>query len=115
MKLIERLFLKMQSVYGNRFNDIWHGIGVDSVKSTWIEYLGGFTPVELADAINLCVDERDYPPNLPQFIELARRKPLQKFRALESKGMNKEEAVKIILEIKKRFPAFFERKSNAAM
>jgi len=48
------------------------------VKEVWAEKLGGFTAVEIGEALKSC-EEKEYPPNLPEFIGMcrtaARRRP----------------------------------------
>jgi len=42
------------------------------VKLVWVEKLGGFTASQIGSALKAC-DDRQYPPNLPEFIEMCRR------------------------------------------
>lgn len=77
---IERLFSRLAALYGASFGRQWEGTNLSDVKAVWAEKLGGFTAQNIAAALQSC-DERPYPPNLPEFIELcrnhARRQGLQ--------------------------------------
>lgn len=77
---IERLFSRLAALYGAAFGRQWEGTNLSDVKAVWAEKLGGFTAQNIAAALQSC-DERPYPPNLPEFIELcrnhARRQGLQ--------------------------------------
>lgn len=68
---IERLFSRLAALYGAAFGRQWQGTNLADVKAVWAEKLGGFTASNIASALQSC-DERPYPPNLPEFIELCR-------------------------------------------
>jgi hypothetical protein len=59
-------------LYGAAFARQWDGTNLSDVKIVWAEKLGGFTAPHIGAALNAC-DERLYPPNLPEFIDLCRR------------------------------------------
>jgi hypothetical protein len=69
---IERLFSRLEALYGASFGRQWDGTNVAEVKSVWAEKLGGFNAQQIGEALKAC-DERPYPPNLPEFIELCRQ------------------------------------------
>lgn len=68
---IEALFLKLATMYGNRFTDMWRGVDSDKVKQTWAERLVVYPPEVLKYALAEC-DNFPSPPSLPQFIQLCR-------------------------------------------
>lgn len=68
---VERLFSRLAALYGASFGRQWEGTNIADVKLVWAEKLGGFTAQNIAAALKSC-DERPYPPNLPEFIELCR-------------------------------------------
>lgn len=68
---IERLFSRFAALYGAAFGRQWEGTNLAEVKSIWAEKLGGFNAQQIGEALKTC-DERPYPPNLPEFIELCR-------------------------------------------
>jgi len=68
---IERLFSRLASLYGAAFGRQWEGTNLADVKSVWAEKLGGFTASQIGAALKGC-DDRQYPPNLPEFIDLCR-------------------------------------------
>ena len=68
---IERLFSRLAALYGAAFGRQWEGTNIADVKTVWAEKLGGFTAVHIGAALKSC-DDRQYPPNLPEFIDLCR-------------------------------------------
>lgn len=68
---IERLFERFTTMYGNKFLDVWRNLDIDSVKQAWAEDLAGFTAEELKRGIAACKME-EWPPTLPQFMNLCR-------------------------------------------
>ena len=103
MPWIEKLFGRMFALYGAKFADAWKGCDIDEVKSVWAEKLAGFhaMPNCIKTAIDAC-DDRPWPPNLPEFLQLcrdaARRLGTQQL-ALEEPRMSKDEARKRLQEI----------------
>jgi hypothetical protein len=69
---IERLFSRLAALYGASFGRQWEGTNLADVKAVWAEKLGGFTAQHIGAALKSC-DDRPYPPNLPEFIELCRQ------------------------------------------
>ena len=69
---IERLFSRLAALYGAAFGRQWEGANLSEVKAVWAEKLGGFTAKQIGEAIRSC-DDRPYPPNLPEFIDMCRR------------------------------------------
>lgn len=70
---IDRLFAEMEAMYGAKFADLWAGTDIERVKAKWVEKLKGFAdhPGVIQKAID-ALDERPYPPTLPEFIGLCR-------------------------------------------
>ena len=68
---IERLFSRLAALYGAAFGRQWDGTNLADVKATWADKLGGFTASQIASALQAC-DDRQYPPNLPEFIGMCR-------------------------------------------
>ena len=70
---VERLFLRLQAIYGNRAATMWADIPVAEVKAVWADALGDFLGDDIRAALDSCVSVyTDYPPTLPQFIGLCR-------------------------------------------
>ena len=65
---IERLFGRLEGLYGAKFHDAWRGTDTENVKRTWAEKLGGFAdrPEALKAALDAC-DDKPWPPTLPEF------------------------------------------------
>ena len=89
---IERLFSRLASLYGAAFGRQWEGTNIADVKAVWAEKLGGFTAPQIGAALKGC-DDRQYPPNLPEFIDLCRvaAKHESKPPALEAPQLSVEE------------------------
>lgn len=69
---IERLFSRLAALYGAAFGRQWEGTNLADVKVVWAEKLGGFTAANIGAALTACED-RQYPPNLPEFLDLCRQ------------------------------------------
>mgnify|MGYP006935489954 CR=1 FL=1 len=89
---IERLFSRLAALYGAAFGRQWDGTNIADVKSVWAEKLGGFTASQIGAALKGC-DDRQYPPNLPEFIDLCRQaaKRDDKPMAIEAPQLSVEE------------------------
>jgi len=70
---IDRLFARLEGLYGAKFLDMWRESDLRNVKATWAEKLAGFAdkPEALKAAIDAC-DEKHWPPTLPEFLVLCR-------------------------------------------
>ena len=70
---IDRLFSEMASMYGAKFADLWRGTDIEKVKEKWVEKLRGFVehPGVIQKALD-ALDERPFPPTLPEFLILCR-------------------------------------------
>lgn len=90
---IERLFSRFAALYGAAFGRQWEGTNLAEVKAVWAEKLGGFNAQQIGDALKTC-DERPYPPNLPEFIELCRasaRRNGQQAKVIDGPTLSPEE------------------------
>lgn len=70
---VERIFSHMACNYGAKFADLWAGQDIETVKRYWGLKLGGFAghPLSIKAALE-ALDERPFPPTLPEFIALCR-------------------------------------------
>lgn len=70
---INRLFGRLEGLYGSRFHDLWKGTDLENVKAVWAEKLAGIRgqPEVLKAALDAC-DDKPWPPTLPEFLELCR-------------------------------------------
>lgn len=68
---IERLWSRFASMYGNKFLDMWRGLGIDEVKNAWAEDLAGYSADELKRGLEWCKTQ-DWPPTLPGFMTACR-------------------------------------------
>ena len=88
---IDRIFAVMSCTYGRKFADMWAGQDAEMVKAVWAEKLGGFRdrPDCIKHALD-CLEGRDWPPTLPEFIGDCRRAPKPVVAALEHKPSAEE-------------------------
>lgn len=64
----------MSAFYGARFADAWRGVDVGEVKAVWAEELGAYTVAEIQRGI-ASLKERQFPPTLPEFLQICRPRP----------------------------------------
>lgn len=85
--MIERVFLRLSSLYGSKFADLWKGSDMGDVKSLWAEKLGMFAGnlSVIGSALDAC-DEKPWPPTLPEFLGLC-REASARARGMEPKLM----------------------------
>ena len=70
---VERIFDHMAALYGSKFADLWGGTDSANVRAMWARKLGGFAEIPGAIKAALsALDERPFPPTLPEFIQLCR-------------------------------------------
>jgi hypothetical protein len=83
---VERIFATMLAHFGNRLADMWRDTNIADVKNVWGERLGGFIdkPWCIKYALD-CLDGRQWPPTLPEFMADARRAPAPTVVAIEHK------------------------------
>ena len=72
-RVIERIFAEMLAMYGAKFSDLWRSADIADVKAMWARKLAGFesTPNVFRAALN-ALDDRPFPPTLPEFLSLCR-------------------------------------------
>jgi hypothetical protein len=70
---IDRLFAYMETLYGAKFADLWRGTDIAKVKLVWEQKLAPFSEIKgcMRQAL-AALDERPFPPTLPEFIALCR-------------------------------------------
>jgi hypothetical protein len=68
-KLVERLFLRMSVLYGNRFADMWEGIDLEEVKKCWADEISAFSIAQIAGAVER-LKKANWPPTLPEFLAM---------------------------------------------
>lgn len=68
---IDRIFARLNSMYGSRFADMWAGTNMAEWKSTWADGLQGYSVDEIKRGLAECM-KSDWPPTLPQFLKLCR-------------------------------------------
>jgi hypothetical protein len=70
---IEKLFDRMAALYGSKFADMWRGADPAEVKKLWADELGKLTREEVTKGAQALMT-LEWPPSLPQFINLCRPK-----------------------------------------
>ena len=83
LKLVEQLFVRLNAMYGRAFQAMWIDSPIAEVKALWAEKLGGFSVQQIGAALG-SMDERPYPPNLPEFLALCRQRSRDHRDAAES-------------------------------
>lgn len=108
---VGRIFDHMTANYGTKFLDLWRGTDLALVRRHWAEKLGGF--VEKPEAIKLALDaldEKPFPPTLPEFLALCREAArriappvaaLPHKLTLEELEKNRKRAAELIAELAK--------------
>jgi len=64
----------MVGYYGARFADAWKGCDVTEVKAIWSEEIAAYSVAEIQRGI-ASLKTREWPPTLPEFLNLCRPKP----------------------------------------
>jgi len=90
---IDRLFARFTAFYGSqKVGTMWVDAGMAEVKAVWAEQLARFEPASIAGALQRLVDGgNQWPPTLPEFVELCRqaaldRKAAERFELLPAPG-----------------------------
>lgn len=68
---IDSLFTKMTGFYGSKFLDMWRGVDMQDVRRMWGLELAELKREELKRGVATLVT-RQFPPTLPEFIQLCR-------------------------------------------
>jgi hypothetical protein len=68
---VEKLFARMEALYGNKFIDMWRGTNVDLVKGLWADEMGKLSADDLRRGYAALMD-REWPPTLPEFVKACR-------------------------------------------
>lgn len=63
---IDRLFMRLAAMYGNKFTKMWDGIPRQEQIETWAEMLADMDKNDLATGLKNCISQ-PYPPTLPEF------------------------------------------------
>lgn len=72
---IDKIFGRMEAMYGSLFLDRWRGTNLVEVKAVWASELASFAdnPECFGLALKALIDERKLPPTLPEFVALCRQ------------------------------------------
>jgi hypothetical protein len=68
------LWRKMMFIYGARFLDMWEGVDVNEMQTTWTDALRGMSRDDLQRGVAALYRTR-HPPTLPDFLELCKPVP----------------------------------------
>lgn len=77
---VDRLFARFLAFYGaQKVGAMWNGADVAEVKAVWGEQLGRYRPVTIGAALQKLIDSgNQWPPTLPEFVELCRLAAVEK-------------------------------------
>lgn len=70
-RVVDLVFRRMASLYGNAFAEKWRGVDADDVRDTWATGLGGFTDQQIVVGLERLFHHPG-PPDLPAFMALCR-------------------------------------------
>lgn len=70
---VAKIFDHMSGLYGSKFSDLWRGSDLGTVRRMWAEKLSGFAtmPKAIKEALD-ALDDKPYPPTLPEFLAMCR-------------------------------------------
>lgn len=71
MLWMDKLFMRMATMYGRGWSDMWAGLNLQEVKQAWAEDLYGYSGEEIKTGLEACKG-RKFPPSLPEFQEMCR-------------------------------------------
>lgn len=88
---VEKLFERMEALYGTKFLDMWRNTNADLVKALWADEMGKLSADELRRGYAALMS-RDWPPSLPEFLKMC-RPPLDPLNAYREalKGLQSRE------------------------
>lgn len=70
---IERLFVRLAAIYGNKFGDMWAGQDVAGVREMWASEMRGLSVDEIRKGLERIRSKHpSWPPSLYEFMELCR-------------------------------------------
>lgn len=72
---VDRLFSRLAAFYGSqKLATMWVDADMAEVKAVWAEQLGRFEPTSISAALQRLIDSgNQWPPTLPEFVELCRQ------------------------------------------
>lgn len=72
---VERIFKRLAGMYGaQKFGAMWAGTDMEDAKELWAEQLGRFKAESIGAALQRLIDSgSEWPPTLPEFVELCRQ------------------------------------------
>ena len=100
---IDRIFEKLQLVYGSHFTGRWSGGSIEAVKADWAHELDGMEshPESIKHALqHLPVDQ---PPTVLQFRQLCRNAPTPPSKALPAPEVDKAKAAQVLAQCRDVF------------
>jgi hypothetical protein len=72
-KPMDRLFIRMASIYAKHWLDMWAHLDIETVKAEWEKALSEkFKWHEGVAGIEYCASNMKFPPTLPEFMEICR-------------------------------------------
>ncbi len=80
---VDRLFSRLAAYYGSqKLATMWVDADMAEVKAVWSEQLGRFEPASISAALQRLVDSgNQWPPTLPEFVELCRQSAIGRQQA----------------------------------
>lgn len=110
-ELVRKLFSRFRAIYGNKTATMWGDCDVDELLTTWTIGLERFQPTDIRHALSsMQFVYLDYPPTLPQFINLCMdglKKRMQEVRSLPTPPRTEMPA-----HVREQLRAFVEKSSS---
>ncbi len=81
---VDRLFSRLAAFYGSqKLATMWVDADMAEVKAVWAEQLGRFEPASISAALQRLIDSgNQWPPTLPEFVELCRQSAIGRKAAM---------------------------------
>lgn len=106
---VDRLFLRLASLYGNLWTQRWEGLDLALVKADWHDELRFYSFETIKAALDHCRSAQSLPPTLPEFSRICRdwrrpeAKPLRAHPRLSvDSSVAREKITELVAQLKDR-------------
>lgn len=85
-ELVDRLFSRFTAIYGSqKVAGMWGDADIAEVKQVWMQRLSQFQIASIGGAVDRLVESgREWPPTLPEFVELCRQSAIGRANASQA-------------------------------
>lgn len=97
------MFLRMGSIYGSKFADMWRDQDIDVVKAMWADEMGKLRNDQLKTGYGLLMT-KTWPPSLPEYVQMCKsesgKDPSHVFALPAPKSeLSREKAAAMLVEL----------------